>query len=43
MDAIAWITALYVGVWIGVYSDDLKKEFTPKPKVEQTQQTEEKK
>lgn len=35
MDAVALLTALYIGVWIGVYSDDIKKDLTPKPKAEQ--------
>lgn len=35
MDAVAWLTAIYVAVWVGVYGDDVKKDLTPKPKVEQ--------
>lgn len=42
MDAIALLTALYIGVWFGVYSDDIKKELTPKPPIEQTQQEQKK-
>ena len=38
MDAIAVITALYITLWIGLYKDDIKKDFgTDKPKVEQTE------
>lgn len=42
MDAIALLTALYIGAWFGVYSDDIKKELTPKPPIEQTQQEQKK-
>ena len=38
MDAIAWITALYIALWIGVYKDDIKRDLgADKPKVEQTE------
>jgi hypothetical protein len=38
MDAIAIITALYIALWVGVYKDDLKRDFgSDKPKVEQTE------
>ena len=37
MDTIAWLTTLYIALYIGVIYDDIKKE-PPKepPKVEQT-------
>jgi hypothetical protein len=36
MDAIAWLTALYIALWVGVYKDDIKKDLgVDKPKVEQ--------
>jgi hypothetical protein len=37
MDTIAWLTTLYIALYIGVIHDDIKKE-PPKepPKVEQT-------
>jgi len=38
MDAIAWITALYIALWAGVYKDDIKRDLgLDKPKVEQTE------
>ena len=38
MDAIAILTAIYIAVWIGVYKDNLKRDFgLDKPKVEQTE------
>ena len=43
MSAIALLTALYIGAWFGVYSDEIKKELTPKPPIEQTQKAEQKK
>ena len=42
MDAIALLTVLYIGVWFGVYSDDLKRDFGPKQPTEQVQQVEKK-
>lgn len=37
MDTIAWLTALYVALWVGVIYDDHKsKEPQEPPKVEQT-------
>jgi len=41
MDAIAILTAIYIAVWIGVYKDDLKRDFGLDKPVEQTQQKEE--
>jgi hypothetical protein len=41
MDAIAILTAIYIAVWIGVYKDDLKRDFGTTKPVEQTQQKEE--
>jgi hypothetical protein len=39
MDAIAWITALYIALWVGVYKDDVKRDLgLDKPKVEQVQE-----
>ena len=36
MDAIAWLTALYIALWVGVYKDDIKRDLgVDKPKVEQ--------
>ena len=38
MDTIAWLTALYIALWVGVYKDDIKRDLgTDKPKVEQTE------
>ena len=38
MDAIAILTTIYIAVWIGVYKDNLKRDFGfDKPKVEQTE------
>lgn len=38
MDAIAVITALYIALWVGVYKDDIKRDFgSDKPKVGQTE------
>lgn len=38
MDAIAILTALYIALWVGVYKDDIKRDFgSDKPKVEQTE------
>jgi hypothetical protein len=28
MDAIAWLTALYIALYIGIIHDDIKKEPT---------------
>jgi hypothetical protein len=37
MDTIAWLTALYIALYIGVIHDDIKKELPKEPpKVEQT-------
>jgi hypothetical protein len=41
MDAIAILTAIYIAVWIGVYKDDLKRDFGLDKPTEQTQQREE--
>lgn len=38
MDAIAWITAIYVAVWIGVYKDDIKRDLHLDKPTEQVQQ-----
>jgi hypothetical protein len=35
MDAVAWLTAIYVAVWVGVYGGDIKKDLTPKPTEQQ--------
>jgi len=37
MDAIAILTALYIAVWVGVYKDDIKRDFGPDKQVEQTE------
>jgi hypothetical protein len=39
MDAIAWLTALYIALWVSVYTPSVNTE---QPK-EQTQQVEQKK
>ena len=37
MDAIGWLTVLYVALWIGVYAPDFnKQEPKEQTKVEQT-------
>lgn len=36
MDVIAWLTALYIALWVGVYAPDFNKEQPKEP----TQQTE---
>jgi hypothetical protein len=41
MDAIAILTAMYIALWIGVYKDDLKRDFGLDKPAEQTQQKEE--
>jgi hypothetical protein len=41
MDVIGWLTAMYVALWIGVYKDDLKRDFGTTKPTEQTQQKEE--
>jgi hypothetical protein len=41
MDAIAWLTALYIALWVGVYGDNIKKDMSSP--TEQTQQVEQKK
>jgi hypothetical protein len=34
MDAIAWLTALYIALWVGVYKDDIKRDLgVDKPNV----------
>jgi hypothetical protein len=38
MDVIAWLTALYIALWVGVYGDDIKKDLTPKDKPAQVQE-----
>ena len=43
MDAIAILTAMYVALWIGVYKDDIKRDFGTTKSTEQTQQIEQKK
>ena len=35
MDTIAWLTALYIAVSVGVILDDVKKEPPKPPQVEQ--------
>jgi len=37
MDAIAWITALYIALWAGVYGDDIKKDLGINKPTEQTE------
>jgi hypothetical protein len=41
MDVIAWLTVLYIALWVGVYGDNIKKDIS-KP-AEQVQQVEQKK
>jgi hypothetical protein len=38
MDVIAWLTALYIALWVGVYGDDIKKDLIPKQQTEQVQE-----
>ena len=38
MDAIAVITALYIALWVGVYKDDIKRDFGGDKPAEQAQQ-----
>jgi hypothetical protein len=42
MDAIAILTVIYIAVWIGVYKDDLKRDFGLDKPAEQVQQVEKK-
>ena len=42
MDAIAILTAMYVALWIGVYKDDLKRDFGTTKPTEQVQEKEKK-
>jgi hypothetical protein len=41
MDTIAIITVIYIAVWIGVYKDNIKRDFGLDKPTEQTQQKEE--
>jgi hypothetical protein len=42
MDAIAWLTAIYIAVWVGVNKDNLKRDFGTDKPTEQVQQEEKK-
>jgi len=41
VSSIAILTAMYIALWIGVYKDDLKRDFGLDKPAEQTQQKEE--